>query len=73
MGTGNSREEISVRVRGCMKEKGVTAYRVAKDTGIDPANVTRWVRGMATPTIGHLKKLAEYFGVPFEYLALGKE
>ena len=72
METATGKEEIAKRIRACMKAKGVSGYRVAKETGIDPVNVTRWIRGMAVPTLRNLQKLSEYFGVSFEYLALGR-
>lgn len=44
------------------KEKGVTAYQVAKATGISNATLCEWKAGRYTPKIDKLIKLAEYFG-----------
>ena len=51
-----------------MEEKGVTAYRVAKDTGITQATFIRWKTGKVSPSIETLQVLAEYFGVTIDYL-----
>lgn len=46
-----------------IKEKGVTAYRVSKDTGISQPTFSEWKNGRSKPKIDKLMKLAEYFGV----------
>ena len=50
------------------KKKGVTSYRVAKDTGISQVALSDWKSGgTKTPSVGVLKKLAKYFGVTIDY------
>lgn len=46
------------------ERKGVTDYRVAKETGISRSFFTDWQRGVYQPKIAKLQKLAAYFGVP---------
>lgn len=48
------------------KEKGVTPYRVAKDTGVTTATLSSWKSGRYTPKADKLQKLADYFGVGVE-------
>lgn len=55
------------------KEKGVTAYRVCKSTGITTATISNWKAGRYTPKQEKMKKLADYFGVTVNYLMTGKE
>lgn len=55
-----------------LKQHGITAYRVAKDTGITTATLTDWKKGRSTPKADKLQKIAAYFGVSVDYL-LGKE
>lgn len=43
--------------------KGVTDYKVAKDTGIGQSTFTDWKQGRITPKLPKLLKLADYFGV----------
>ena len=48
-------------------EKGVTDYRVAKDTGIPRSCIAEWGKGMYQPKFDKIVKLARYFKVPIEY------
>jgi len=50
-----------------LKEKKVTAYRVAKEINITASTFTDWKNGRSTPKIEKLKKIANYFKVPIEY------
>ena len=54
-------------------EKGVTPYRVCKETGITTASISNWKAGRNTPKQDKLQKIAEFFGVTIEYLMTGKE
>lgn len=53
--------------------KGVTAYRVCKETGLTTATISNWKAGRYTPKADKLQKIADYFGVTLEYLTTGKE
>lgn len=46
-----------------IKGKGITAYRVAKETGITTATLTSWKQGKYTPKMDKLQKIADYLGV----------
>lgn len=49
-------------------ENVLTNYRVCKDTGIDPAIISRWKHSEEyRPGLKTLQKLAKYFEVPIEY------
>ena len=50
-----------------LQQKNVTAYRVAKDTGIPANTFTDWKTGRSKPTVDKLAVLAKYFGVSIEY------
>ena len=50
-----------------LAERGVTAYQVAKETGISTATLTQWKQGLYTPKVDKIMKIADYFGVPLEY------
>lgn len=56
-----------------LSKYGVTAYKVAKETGITTATLTNWKQGRYTPKQDKLQKIADYFGVSLEYLMTGKE
>lgn len=51
-----------------LKTKGVTAYRVSKETGIPTSTLSDWKRGRSTPKVDKLKILADYFKVDIEDL-----
>lgn len=54
-------------------QRGITAYRVAKETGVTTATLTNWKNGKYTPKQDKLQKIADYFGVSLEYLMNGNE
>ncbi len=56
-----------------LEERGVTAYRVSKETGVTTATLTSWKQGKYTPKPEKLQKIADFFGVSLEYLMTGKE
>lgn len=49
-----------------LKEKGLTAYKVGKGTGISTATLTSWKQGKYTPKQDKLQKIADYLGVSIE-------
>lgn len=55
------------KFRQLLAEHSVTAYRVAKDTGIPQATLCDWKNGRSTPKLDKLVKIADYFGVPINY------
>ena len=56
------------RISEIMRERGVTAYKLAQSTGISSGNITDWKNGKASPSYGALVKIANYFNVSVEYL-----
>ena len=50
-----------------LQQKNVTAYRVAKDTGIPANTFTDWKTGRSKPKVDKLAVLEKYFGVSIEY------
>lgn len=56
-----------------LAEKGLTAYKVAKETGISTATLTSWKKGVYVPKPDKMKKIADYLGVSEDYLRTGKE
>ena len=56
------------RIFQLMEKRGLSAYRVSKDTGISQASLADWRKGRSNPNIDKLQKLADYFGVSIYYL-----
>lgn len=50
-----------------LDSKGVTAYKVAKATGVSTATLTSWKQGKYSPKREKLQKIADYFGVSIDY------
>lgn len=53
--------------------KGVTDYRVSKNTGVPTSTLSNWKAGRYTPKSDKIKAIADYFGVPMEYFLEGKK
>lgn len=51
-----------------LQNYGVTAYKVAKETGISQTTFSDWKSGKSSPKYNKLVKIAEYFDVPVDYL-----
>ena len=55
-----------------LQQKGITAYRVAKETGISQGLMNQYKNGVKTPTVENLIKIADYLGCSVDFL-LGRE
>lgn len=55
------------KYRQLRDDKGVTDYRVSKDTGITKSTFSDWKNGRSKPKIEKLQILANYFEVPLKY------
>jgi transcriptional regulator with XRE-family HTH domain len=51
-----------------LKERGETAYKVSKATGISQSTLSGWKRGISQPKADKLQKIADYFEVTLDYL-----
>lgn len=45
----------------------ITAYAVAKKTGVSSATLSEWKNGKYTPKLDKLQAIANYFNVPITY------
>ena len=58
------------RLKQLCEEKGVSAYRMFKDTGMQPSIMTDLKMGRKkTLSLKSMAKVADYFDVPINYLA----
>lgn len=51
-----------------LEEQGLTAYKVAKMTGISTATLTSWKQGKYLPKPDKMQKIADCLGVRLDYL-----
>lgn len=56
-----------------LNERGITAYKVAQETGVTTATLSSWKKGRYTPKREKLQKIADYLGVTVDYLMTGEE
>lgn len=49
-------------------EKGLTDYAVAKNTGVGRSTLSDWKTGKHIPGPDNLKKIADFFNVPVDFL-----
>lgn len=50
--------------RQLCEKKGVTPYKVSKETGISTSTLSDWKTGRSTPKLDKLMKIASYFKKP---------
>lgn len=55
-----------------IKERGITPYRVAKDTGIAQSCLSDWKHRKSMPRVDKLIKIAAYLNISLEDLVQGK-
>lgn len=56
-----------------LDEKGVKNSDVSRATGISNMTLSDWKHGKSTPKQDKMRKIADYFNVPIEYLIYGDE
>lgn len=56
------------RFREIVQCRNITAYRVAKDTGISQGLMAEYNRGEKIPTVQNLVKIADYLDCSVDYL-----
>ena len=52
-----------------MANRGVTPYRISKETGVAQSVLSTWKSGKHDPSLETLQLLADYFGVSLDYLS----
>ena len=55
-----------------IKEKGISPYRVSKDTGIPYATLSDWKNGKSKPKLDKLIKIAAYLKIELDELLKGE-
>lgn len=60
------------RIEALLKQRGISAYKLSKDTGISTGLISQWKNRAQKPSAIKLQKVANYFGVTVDYL-MGNE
>lgn len=59
---------IASKLRSLLDSSGMTAYRLAKNSGVPSSNLSDFLNGKKMPTDDVLSKLAPVLGVEFDEL-----
>ena len=59
---------LSDRIRQLRAEKKVSQQRLAKKIKVHPAHLSRYERGLSSPSVDVIKRLCKAFGVSADYL-----
>lgn len=51
-----------------IQNKHITAYRIAKETGISQGLMNEYKNGKKQPTLQNISKIADYLGCSVDYL-----
>lgn len=65
-------ERFADRLSACLREKGITEYRLQKDLNLSRSLTYRWLKCGAMPRVYTLARLSEYFGCSVDFL-LGRD
>lgn len=61
------------RLRKCREERGLTQQALAGELGVRIATLIAWEKHNVETTIGHVARVAEFFGVSIDWLWFGRE
>lgn len=70
---GNNALESYARFQDLLEKKNITAYNVAKNTGVTTATLTSWKQGKYVPKNDKLEAIANYLGVTVSYILNGSD
>ena len=59
------------RIRDCMREKGISQQQLAKELGVYPSAVAKWLANENQPSDEYLVKMAKIFSVQATWLDWG--
>ena len=51
-----------------LETRGITAYKLSKETGFSQALISQWKNGKQVPSADRLMIIADYLGVSMDYL-----
>jgi transcriptional regulator with XRE-family HTH domain len=66
-----ARKSFADRLKLAIQRSGLKQYKLAEMIGVEPPNVSRWVKGVTYPSEEHFSKLCEILSVDAEYFETG--
>jgi transcriptional regulator with XRE-family HTH domain len=67
------RVTIGGEIKDLLKKKGISAYRMCQDLGIDPSYVSRVVRNQIGPSYEMIKRMVDYLGYEIRIIRKGRK
>ena len=64
--------QFKERLKALLSVKGCTQLALANFLGVKPNTVSDWLNKGTSPKIEHIYRIAEFFGVSFDYIFIGK-
>ena len=55
------------KLKALLEEKGISQYKLSKDTGIAQSCISDWCTGRSKPKMDKLLLLAKYFNIDISY------
>ena len=55
-----------------LQAKGISTSKMCADLGINRSSINDWKKGRSVPKLDKMMAIADYFGVPLEYLLTGE-
>lgn len=65
---GRVHPSMGRKIRVYRERRGLSVRKLAHETGISASLISRWERGLSTPTYPMAVRLAECFDVPVEWI-----
>lgn len=59
-----TREYVTTRIRETMKTRKVSQNELADLSGVPASSLSRYMRGLTSPTLDHLARIADALNVP---------
>lgn len=63
---------IQITLEAARVNAGLTQEQAAINMGVDRSTIRRWEKGQKLPAIDDCKRLAEIYGIPFDFIFFGK-
>jgi transcriptional regulator with XRE-family HTH domain len=61
-------QNVAANVRRLLAERGITGSEFARQVGVEPSVMSRWLNCKVTPLVQNIEKMAAILGVPVESL-----
>lgn len=70
---GDPSQTFGERLCELMDERSISAYKLSQDTGISQSGISQYRSGQIVPGLDKAQIIANYFGVPVDFLLSGKK